>query len=115
MSRWPAAGLANDGRRTPVWVHSKVVIVDGEWATVGSCDLHRYSLFGNCELNAAFWCRDASHALLFELLREHLGRDVSAMDDLSASQLFRAIAAENGRRFRAGEAAWQGLAFSLFP
>jgi cardiolipin synthase len=82
------AGVGNDGQRKPVWVHSKLMVVDGEWATVGSCNLHRYSLFGNCELNAAFWNPNAACALLSELLREHLDRAIDGMDDLAALRLF---------------------------
>jgi phosphatidylserine/phosphatidylglycerophosphate/cardiolipin synthase-like enzyme len=109
------SGMANDSRRTPVWVHSKIMIVDGGWGTVGSCNLHRPSLFGNCELNAAFWDRKTARALLADLLREHLDRDVSGMDDVSALRLFREIAADNRRRYLAGDLAWQGMAFSLIP
>src|SRR6201996_44573 len=61
------AGLGHDGQRKPVWVHSKLMLIDGEWGTVGSCNLHRYSLFGNCELNAAFLHRKTARALLAEL------------------------------------------------
>ncbi len=49
------AGQGADGVRNPVWVHSKLMIVDGAWGTVGSGNLHRFSLFGNAELNASFW------------------------------------------------------------
>jgi len=107
------AGLGKDGQRKPVWVHAKLMVVDGEWGTVGSCNLHRYSLFGNCEMNAAFWDRQTARAMLSELLREHLEQDVSGMDDLAALRLFRAAAAANRRLFNSGEPAWQGLAFSL--
>jgi hypothetical protein len=82
------AGQDRDGHRRPVWIHSKLMIVDGQWATVGSCNLHRASLFGNAELNAAFWDPDAARGLLCELLREHLETDVSSMDDLAALKLF---------------------------
>jgi cardiolipin synthase A/B len=109
------AGTALDGKRRPVWVHAKLMVVDGEWGTVGSCNLHRWSLFGNCEMNAAFWDRRTAHALLGELLREHLDRDVAGMDDRAALQTFRAIARANRRLFDAGESAWLGLAFSLLP
>jgi cardiolipin synthase len=109
------AGTAASGRRTPVWVHAKLMVVDGQWATVGSCNLHRFSLFGNSELNAAFWDPDTALALLSELLQEHLDRDVSGLDDRTALQLFRRIAKENRARFEAGDHAWQGLAFSLHP
>ena len=108
-------GLANDGQRKPVWVHSKLMIVDGQWGTVGSCNLHRHSLFGNSELNAAFWDRHTARALLFELLREHLDCDLSGVDDRVALRRFRAIAADNAALLKAGRTAWPGLAFTLLP
>jgi cardiolipin synthase A/B len=107
------AGLGADGQRKPVWVHSKLMIVDGEWGTAGSCNLHRHSLFGNAELNAAFWDRHTARALLFELLNEHLGQDLSALDDLAALRAFRAIAANNAKLLKAGTMTWPGLAFML--
>jgi phosphatidylserine/phosphatidylglycerophosphate/cardiolipin synthase-like enzyme len=91
------------------------MIVDGEWGTVGSSNLHRFSLFGNCELNAAFWDRTTAQALLGELLREHLARDITGMDDRAALRLFREIARENRARLDAGDNTWHGLAFSLRP
>ncbi|MGO4570222.1 phosphatidylserine/phosphatidylglycerophosphate/cardiolipin synthase family protein [Rhizobium sp. 2YAF20] len=109
------AGLGDDGKRKPVWVHAKLMIVDGEWGTVGSCNLHRYSLFGNCEMNAAFWDRDTARALLSELLQEHLATDTARMDDHVALELFRSIAEQNRQHFEADEHAWQGIAFSLLP
>lgn len=48
------AGMGIDGRRKSVYVHSKLMLIDDEWTTVGSCNLHRFSLFGNSEMNAAF-------------------------------------------------------------
>jgi cardiolipin synthase A/B len=107
------AGLGSDGRRKPVRVHAKLMVVDGAWGTVGSCNLHRYSLFGNCELNAAFWDPETACALLSELLQEHLDRDISGMNDRAALQLFRKIAGENRKHFEIGDHAWQGLAFTL--
>lgn len=109
------AGLNDDWKRTPVWVHAKLMLVDGEWGTVGSCNLHRYSLFGNCELNAAFWDRDTARTLLGELLLEHLGQDISGLDDLAALQLFGRVARHNRRLADEGDSNWQGLAFSLLP
>lgn len=109
------AGMGDDGRRKPVWVHSKLMIIDGAWGTIGSCNLHRHSLFGNAELNAAFWDAGIAHSLLSQLLGEHLDRDVTAMDHLVALRLFRGIATDNGQRFKAGDPAWQGIAFNLLP
>lgn len=109
------AGLGEDGQRKPVWVHSKLMVVDGEWGTVGSCNLHRHSLFGNSEMNAAFWDRQTAHVLLNELFSEHLGQDVAGLDDLAALRLFRGVAARNRALRQAGDMVWQGLAFSLLP
>jgi len=107
------AGIGFDGKRKPVWVHAKLMIVDDEWFTAGSCNLHHASLFGNAELNIACWHPNTARALRNELLREHLDRDTSRMNDVAALQLFRLIAIENRTRFDAGEDDWQGLAFSL--
>ena len=71
------AGLGDDGKRNPVWIHSKLMLVDGAWGTVGSCNLHRFSLFGNSEINAAFWDQETVSVLLSKLFAEHLDYDIS--------------------------------------
>jgi cardiolipin synthase A/B len=109
------AGLGDDGKRNPVWIHAKLMLIDGAWGTVGSCNLHRPSLFGNCEMNAAFWDHETARILLSELLSEHLGSDISGLDDRAALQLSGQIARNNRRLFENGESRWQGLAFSLLP
>lgn len=109
------AGLGADGRRRPVWVHSKLMLVDDEWATIGSCNLHGYSLFGNGEMNVAFWSPDTVRAFRSELFQEHLDHDTSRMDDRAGLQFFRKVAQQNRRRFNAGDHGWQGLAFTLDP
>jgi phosphatidylserine/phosphatidylglycerophosphate/cardiolipin synthase-like enzyme len=109
------AGLDANGRRTPVYVHAKLMLVDDVWATIGSCNLHRYSLFGNGEMNATFWSPDTVRALRCELFQEHLDQDTSRMDDRAALQSFRKVALENRRRFNVGDHSWQGLAFALDP
>jgi phosphatidylserine/phosphatidylglycerophosphate/cardiolipin synthase-like enzyme len=91
------------------------MLVDDVWATVGSCNLHHYSLFGNAELNAAFYGPDSVRALRSELFREHLHRDTSGLDDRAALRLFHTVARENRRRLDAGDHAFQGLAFTLDP
>ncbi|HTE47178.1 MAG TPA: phosphatidylserine/phosphatidylglycerophosphate/cardiolipin synthase family protein [Gemmatimonadaceae bacterium] len=107
------AGLGATGERSPVYVHDKLMLVDDEWATVGSCNLHRHSLFGNSEMNVAFRDPDAVRAMRVELFAEHLSRDTSTMDDRSALRLFGTIARENEKRRDFRDHAWQGLAFSL--
>ena len=109
------AGLGDDGKRHPVWIHSKLMLVDGEWGTVGSCNLHRYSLFGNCEMNAAFWDRETVHILLSELLHEHIDYDVSKMDHLAALELFTMTVRDNRLLLEKGDIGWKGIAFQLRP
>ena len=109
------AGLDAQGRRSNIYVHSKIMLVDDAWATIGSCNLHAYSLSGNTEMNAAIWDPQVARALRCELLAEHLGRDTAGIDDRSALRLYRQIARENRRRRDANDGQWQGLAFSLDP
>jgi Phosphatidylserine/phosphatidylglycerophosphate/cardiolipin synthases and related enzymes len=109
------AGLRADGQHTPVYVHAKLMLVDDEWATIGSCNLHRYSLFGSAEMNASFRNPVVVRALRCELFREHLDCDTSHLDDRAALQFFRAIARANRERRDADDPRWQGLAFALDP
>ena len=107
------AGLDTDGARKPVYVHSKLILVDDEWASVGSCNLHHHSLFGNGELNAG--CSDSTsvRAMRIALFEEHLGADTTELSDVDALLLFRRIARDNRRRHDRKDPRWQGMAFSL--
>ncbi|WHT49678.1 phospholipase D-like domain-containing protein [Sporosarcina thermotolerans] len=109
------AGLGDDGKRHPVWIHSKLMLVDGEWGTVGSCNLHRFSLFGNCEMNVAFWDQEMAQTLLSELLQEHIDYDVSELDHLTALWLFAKTVHDNRRLYEEGNLSYQGIAFQLLP
>jgi cardiolipin synthase len=104
-----------NGGRSNIHVHSKIMLVDDAWATIGSCNLHAYSLFGHTEMNAAFWDPTVVRALRRQLLAEHLGQDTAHLDDRAALDLYRRVARENRRKRDAGSDAWQGLAFSLDP
>ena len=112
------AGLAGrdaSGTRQPVHVHAKLMIVDDVWATAGSCNLHRYSLYGNSELNIAFADSVAVRALRSELLAEHLGQDTSALDGRSALRLLRTVAEQNADRQDGGNPDWEGIVRALDP
>lgn len=114
--RFMACGLASagiDGARTSVYVHSKVIIVDGTFATIGSCNLHHHSLFGNGELNIAMFNAAAAHHVLVSLLSEHAGADLSGLDALAAIQHTKTVARQNLEKSAAGRSGWQGLAFPL--
>jgi phosphatidylserine/phosphatidylglycerophosphate/cardiolipin synthase-like enzyme len=109
------AGLDQDGARQPVQVHSKLMIVDDAWATVGSCNLHHYSLHGNSELNVAFAGPETVRALRRDLFAEHIGMDTSHLDGRSAVDLFREVAQRNAARRVEGDSAWEGIAVALDP
>jgi cardiolipin synthase len=109
------AGLDAQGRRGNIYVHSKIMLVDDAFATIGSCNLHAHSLSGHTEMNASIWDSKVVRALRCELLAEHLGRDTAGIDDRSALRLYREIARANRRKRDANDFDWQGLAFSLDP
>jgi phosphatidylserine/phosphatidylglycerophosphate/cardiolipin synthase-like enzyme len=117
-SHFTLAGLSGrdaTAARHPVHVHSKLMIVDDVWATAGSCNLHRHSLYGNSELNVAFEDAATVRALRCELLAEHLGQDTSALDGRSALQLFRTVAGQNADRQHTGDPDWEGIAYAMDP
>jgi phosphatidylserine/phosphatidylglycerophosphate/cardiolipin synthase-like enzyme len=111
------AGLATprgNGEYQNVYVHAKVALIDDAWCTIGSCNVANRSFYGDTELNASIWHAPTATALRNELLEEHLGRDVSALDDAAALDLFGHTARENAARRAAGEPQ-QGLALALDP
>ena len=108
------AGLGEEGR-SDVYVHAKAMLVDDAWATVGSCNLHAFSLFGHTELNASFWDPTVVRALRGALLAEHLDQDTGALDDRAALSLYRRIAADNRKKRDRGDHDWHGIAYALDP
>jgi cardiolipin synthase len=109
------AAREQSGIRKNVYVHAKLMLVDDAWATIGSCNLHRNSLFGHSELNASFWSPEAVRSLRCELLTEHLGHSTGQFDDRAAMRLYRQVAIENAYKRALGQHDWQGIAFSLDP
>ena len=67
LSRYPNFRLAG----IPVYVHAKLMIVDDSWATIGSCNLHRYSMSENSEMNASIWDAAVASGLREALRRKH--------------------------------------------
>jgi phosphatidylserine/phosphatidylglycerophosphate/cardiolipin synthase-like enzyme len=111
------SGLATprgNGDYQNVYVHAKVALVDDAWCTIGSCNVANRSFYGDTELNASIWHAPTVRALRNELFNEHLGRDVTSLDDVAAMDLFAGTARENAER-RAKGAAQQGLALALDP
>jgi cardiolipin synthase len=62
-------------------LHAKTCTVDGEWSTVGTCNLDRLSLVGNYEINVAIYSPQFSQQMsaLFE-------RDTAEMFELTMEQ-----------------------------
>lgn len=58
--------------RDPVYVHSKIGIVDDRWLTVGSANLNAHSLFNDTEVNVATLDPDLARAARLRLWSEHL-------------------------------------------
>jgi phosphatidylserine/phosphatidylglycerophosphate/cardiolipin synthase-like enzyme len=110
------AGIASQdsqGNRRDIYVHAKVMLVDDEWATIGSCNLHANSLFGHTEMNASIWDPAVVRRLRCAMLAEHLDLDAADLDTRAALRRFRSVAQENFRRRDAKEPVWQGIAYRL--
>lgn len=110
------AGIAarQGAARQPTYVHGKLMIVDDVWATVGSCNLHAYSLQGHSEMNAAIWDPAVVRSLRAALYAKHLDIETEALDDAAALRLFARTARDNRLKLEKGDPAWQGDAFA-FP
>jgi phosphatidylserine/phosphatidylglycerophosphate/cardiolipin synthase-like enzyme len=111
------AGLAelHAGARRAAYVHAKMMLIDDVWATVGSCNLHPFSLAGHTEMNASIWDAALARDLRCRLFSQHLGIDTASLDDRAALRQFRDIARGNRLRMESREPDWQGLAFDLSP
>jgi phosphatidylserine/phosphatidylglycerophosphate/cardiolipin synthase-like enzyme len=111
------AGLTelHAGKRRAAYVHAKMMVIDDIWATVGSCNLHPFSLAGHTEMNASLWDAEVAQGLRRTLLDRHLGVATGHLDDRAALRLFKDVARANRRRMEAGEADWQGSVFGLSP
>jgi phosphatidylserine/phosphatidylglycerophosphate/cardiolipin synthase-like enzyme len=97
----------------PVFLHSKVMVVDDVWATVGSANINERSIYSEFEANVAVEDRGFASELRRALMAEHLGLgedDPRLADPREAADLFVALARENQRTRRAHQLA-QGRVF----
>ena len=58
--------------RDPVYIHSKIGIVDDRWLTVGSANLNAHSLFHDTEMNVVTLDPEIARATRLRLWSEHL-------------------------------------------
>ncbi|MBI2893169.1 MAG: hypothetical protein HYY06_06420 [Deltaproteobacteria bacterium] len=100
------ANGAAPGRYAPIYCHSKVMIVDDVWLTVGSANLDDGSLESSTELNLSVLDDSSARNLREALLGEHLEGmfDQSAVDDPAALlRLIRSAAQDSAHRVAARE------------
>jgi len=111
------AGVVEDheGRRRAAYVHAKMMVVDDAWLTLGSCNLHPFSLAGHSEMNASIWDPGIARDLRQRLFRQHVGVDARDLDHRAALALFHRRARENAARLRRGDLDWPGRIFALEP
>ncbi|MFR9730657.1 phospholipase D family protein [Saccharopolyspora sp. MS10] len=87
----------------PIYLHSKVCVIDDSWAAVGSANLNRRSWSYDSELTAAVVDEGGAFAreLRLRLWREHLGREHDLVADLAdpvaGTEVLRRAAAELDR------------------
>jgi phosphatidylserine/phosphatidylglycerophosphate/cardiolipin synthase-like enzyme len=90
----------------PLYVHSKIGIVDDAWLTVGSANLNEHSFFNDTEMNVVACDPALARQTRLRLWAEHLERP---MDEVSGEparvidELWRPIAREQLERQRRGE------------
>jgi len=97
-----------------VYVHSKMMLVDDCFTTIGSCNTMARSFLGDTEMNASFWDESVTRALRCELLGEQLGLDTTGLEMPAALRLFAETARANRRRLEEGKALG-GMAVALDP
>jgi phosphatidylserine/phosphatidylglycerophosphate/cardiolipin synthase-like enzyme len=92
---------------TPVYVHSKICIVDDEWLTLGSANLNERSLFNDSEVNICTDDASLATAVRVRLWSEHLELPIEEVASREPADLvdtvWRPIAAEQARRQESGQ------------
>jgi phosphatidylserine/phosphatidylglycerophosphate/cardiolipin synthase-like enzyme len=88
---------------TPIYVHSKVCVVDDEWASVGSDNLNRRSWTHDSEASAAVAHAGFARGLRERLAQEHL--EIGPDTHVPAAEQFRLFAESAARleAWRAGD------------
>ena len=81
---------APDG--VPVYVHTKVCIIDDQWASVGSDNFNRRSWTHDSELSAAVHHPEYARELRLNLADEHLEREGQVDDLHDPAHMFTALA-----------------------
>jgi phosphatidylserine/phosphatidylglycerophosphate/cardiolipin synthase-like enzyme len=97
-------------RRKQIYVHSKLMIVDDKWITIGSANTDRDGFRDSTEFDLAIVSTTLAQKLRVKLWREHLEVDVksSSHSDLydfnDGFKAWEQLADDNGKRIRNNEA-----------
>jgi phosphatidylserine/phosphatidylglycerophosphate/cardiolipin synthase-like enzyme len=94
------------GLTGPLYVHSKIGIVDDTWLTIGSANLNEHSFFNDTEVNVVTCDPGLARETRLRLWAEHLERSVEEVSGEPAQvidELWRPIAGEQLERRKRGE------------
>ena len=94
--------------RDPVYVHSKIGIVDDRWFTLGSANLNSHSLFHDTEVNVVTLDEKVAKAARVRLWSEHLELPPKTVEKTDPIELidrhWEVIAAEQLELYESGQA-----------
>ncbi len=85
----------------PLYVHSKIGIVDDAWMTVGSANLNEHSFFNDTEMNVIACDREVARQTRLRLWSEHLELPLDRVSGSPANvidELWRPMAVEQRER-----------------
>ncbi|KAK9480928.1 hypothetical protein V1514DRAFT_274630 [Lipomyces japonicus] len=99
LRKWGKIGLDGTLVTEQLYIHAKIMIVDDRVAIIGSANINERSMRGNRDSEVAAFVRDTdqvesrmggepymvgrfAHTLRVRLMREHLGIDVDALEDI---------------------------------
>ena len=86
-----------------IYVHSKTMVVDDRWATIGSANLIFTSFQGDTEMNVSFWDSEVARAFRVRQVDEQGGFQSAAMGGREAVGRLAEVAGENADRRAGGE------------
>lgn len=93
--------------RDPVYVHSKIGIVDDRWLTIGSANLNEHSLFNDTEMNVVTLDPGVARTARLRLWSEHLELALEAVEGDATTLIdeqWERISSEQLELLEAGEA-----------
>ena len=109
------AVTSDDGNQLIVYVHSKLMIVDQKWFTIGSANFVDISFEkDHTEVNISVWDEPTARNLFNTLILEHIDENVSNMSGKEALSLFTELALQNRVKFF-NKAKLKGHAFAINP